>query len=147
MASRTRSISSQASISAAPGPGSSGGGSSSSQHPRAQLEKSDTESSQSPSTPSASSSSPQPSSPEATDLSILVRNSFPGPNIHNITPFHTYNFFTALEKTFPTPIARTLMKSTRSLLVDRISKVQREALDLKDLDNVRLYISCHPKTY
>ncbi|KAJ6539275.1 hypothetical protein B0H19DRAFT_1314630 [Mycena capillaripes] len=50
-------------------------------------------------------------------------------------PFHTHAFVTALEKTFPTPTARSLMRATRALLVDRIGKIRREALTVKDLDN------------
>ena len=51
-------------------------------------------------------------------------------------PFNTHSFFTALEKTFPEPTARSLMRATRALLVDRIGRVRREALSTKDLDNV-----------
>lgn len=51
-------------------------------------------------------------------------------------PFHTHAFFSALEKTFPTPTARSLMRATRALLVDRIGRVRREGLTYKDLDNV-----------
>lgn len=50
-------------------------------------------------------------------------------------PFHTHTFFTALEKTFPEPTARSLMRATRALLVDRIGRVRREGLTVKDLDN------------
>jgi len=50
-------------------------------------------------------------------------------------PFHTHAFFTALEKTFPEETARSLMRATRALLVDRIGKVRREGLTVKDLDN------------
>ncbi|KAF8812377.1 hypothetical protein BYT27DRAFT_7251912 [Phlegmacium glaucopus] len=50
-------------------------------------------------------------------------------------PFHTHAFFTALEKTFPEQTARSLMRATRALLVDRIGKVRREGLTVKDLDN------------
>jgi len=52
-------------------------------------------------------------------------------------PFHTHAFFKALEKTFPEDTARSLMRATRALLVDRIGRVRREALTIKDLDNVR----------
>lgn len=41
-----------------------------------------------------------------------------------------------LEETFPTATARSLMRATRALLVDRIGRVQREGLTNKDLDNV-----------
>jgi hypothetical protein len=51
-------------------------------------------------------------------------------------PFHTHAFFNALEKTFPTPTARSLMRATRALLVDRVGRVRREGLTAKDLDNV-----------
>lgn len=52
-------------------------------------------------------------------------------------PFHTHRFFKALEETFPTTTARSLMRATRALLVDRTNRVQREGLTRKDLDNVR----------
>nr|GAT54070.1 predicted protein [Mycena chlorophos] len=50
-------------------------------------------------------------------------------------PFDTHAFFAALEKTFPTPTARSLMRATRALLVDRMGRVRREGLTVKDLDN------------
>ncbi|KAJ7228733.1 hypothetical protein GGX14DRAFT_345404 [Mycena pura] len=50
-------------------------------------------------------------------------------------PFDTHAFFVALEKTFPTPTARSLMRATRALLVDRVGRVRREGLNVKDLDN------------
>ena len=53
-------------------------------------------------------------------------------------PFHTYQFFIALERTFPTETARNLMRATRALLVDRLGKVRRDGLTQKDLDNVCL---------
>lgn len=56
---------------------------------------------------------------------------------HTSPPFHTHAFFTALERTFPEPTARSLMRATRALLVDRIGRVRREGLTVKDLDNVR----------
>ncbi len=52
------------------------------------------------------------------------------------TPFDTHAFLSVLEKTFPTPTARSLMRATRALLVDRIGKVKRDGLTYKDLDNV-----------
>lgn len=63
-----------------------------------------------------------------------------GPSYSN-PPFHTHQFFTALEKTFPTPTARSLMRATRALLVDRVGRVRREGLTVKDLDNVRIYVT------
>jgi hypothetical protein len=51
-------------------------------------------------------------------------------------PFDTYAFFKALEKTFPTPTAQSLMRATRALVVDRIGRVRTEALNTKDLENV-----------
>ncbi|KIK98746.1 hypothetical protein PAXRUDRAFT_9338 [Paxillus rubicundulus Ve08.2h10] len=50
-------------------------------------------------------------------------------------PFHTHAFFAALERTFPTPTARSLMRATRALLVDRVGRVRREGLTMQDLDN------------
>ena len=69
-------------------------------------------------------------------------------------PFNTHAFFNVLEKTFPTPTARSLMRATRALLVDRIGKVKRDGLTYKDLDNVsgqfllrraRMFDSVHSK--
>ncbi|EJD01329.1 uncharacterized protein FOMMEDRAFT_111066 [Fomitiporia mediterranea MF3/22] len=50
-------------------------------------------------------------------------------------PFDTHRFYTALEKTFPESIANSLMRATRALLVDRIGRVKREALSVKNLEN------------
>ena len=52
-------------------------------------------------------------------------------------PFHTHAFFAALERSFPSPTARSLMRATRALLVDRVGRVKRDGLTVKDLDNVR----------
>ncbi|KAG6855125.1 hypothetical protein C0991_006054 [Blastosporella zonata] len=57
------------------------------------------------------------------------------PPTYSNPPFHTHSFFLALEKTFPEPTARGLMRATRALLVDRIGKVRRDGLTVKDLDN------------
>ncbi|KAG8850532.1 hypothetical protein FRB91_008984 [Serendipita sp. 411] len=107
-----------------------------SQHPHAQLgdtAKLDSINSQGPQDPSLSSQSTTPTGENLPSNAILIRD--PEYSEPHITPFHTYKFFTALEQTFPTPIARTLMRSTRGLLVDRILRIRRDALDLKDLDN------------
>ncbi|RXW25217.1 hypothetical protein EST38_g558 [Candolleomyces aberdarensis] len=50
-------------------------------------------------------------------------------------PFNTHAFFAALEKTFPESTARSLMRATRALLVDRVGRVRREGLTVKDLSN------------
>lgn len=57
-------------------------------------------------------------------------------------PFHTHQFFVALEKSFPTETSRSLMRATRALLVDRVGRVNREALTIKDLESVRTFPSC-----
>lgn len=61
-------------------------------------------------------------------------------------PFHTHTFFKALEKTFPEVTARSLMRATRALLVDRIGRVRREGLTVKDLDNVS-HLFLHMEEY
>ncbi|PVF97250.1 hypothetical protein CPB86DRAFT_735198 [Serendipita vermifera] len=107
-----------------------------SQHPRAQLEESTRSESTNSQDSQASGSASRSNDLQQDDQpanAILVRELDLA--VPRITPFHTYRFFVALEKTFPTPIARTLMKSTRSLLVDRLLKIRREALDVKDMDN------------
>jgi hypothetical protein len=80
-------------------------------------------------------------------LSIALKSGDPPPYLvetplrrlptYSSPPFHTHMFFTALEKTFPEETARSLMRATRALLVDRIGKVRKEGLTVKDLDNVR----------
>ncbi|PFH51452.1 hypothetical protein AMATHDRAFT_142715 [Amanita thiersii Skay4041] len=99
----------------------------------------------SPSSSSASNSSSSESSmSQDTSKSITSQSSVPSTPNHDATmhtptyrspPFHTHAFFTALEKTFPTPTARSLMRATRALLVDRIGRVRREGLTAKDLAN------------
>ena len=94
------------------------------------------------SSPPASSSSSSPSEPASFPPATL---SGPPARTHQLDPrhsytappFHTHAFFVALEKSFPTPTARSLMRATRALLVDRIGRVRREGLTVKDLDNVR----------
>lgn len=83
---------------------------------------------------------PAPSDPAQSGARPAVPSTYQNP------PFHTHNFFRALEETFPTPTARSLMRATRALLVDRIGKVKRDGLMYKDLDNVRspLFLSSGP---
>ncbi|KAH7345309.1 hypothetical protein B0J17DRAFT_36023 [Rhizoctonia solani] len=52
-----------------------------------------------------------------------------------INAFDTHRFVAALERTFPTPIARTLMRATRALLVVRFGRVKQEIFGVRDLDN------------
>ena len=83
---------------------------------------------------------------DAPPLSKTLNSGVPAPYVvdtslrklptYSSPPFHTHAFFTALEKTFPEQTARSLMRATRALLVDRIGKVKREGLTVKDLDNV-----------
>jgi len=60
------------------------------------------------------------------------------PQRYTFPPFDTHAFFKALSRTFPEETARSLMRATRALSVDRIGKVRREGLTTKDLENVRL---------
>jgi hypothetical protein len=80
------------------------------------------------------SSSPSSSSPPA-----LIDSTVKAPartTTYQNPPFNTHSFFSVLEKTFPMQTARSLMRATRALLVDRIGKVKRDGLTYKDLDNV-----------
>lgn len=61
----------------------------------------------------------------------------PAPPPYAAPPFHTHAFFCALERSFPITTARGLMRATCALLVDRIGRVKRAGLTIKDLDNVR----------
>jgi hypothetical protein len=97
-------------------------------------------------------SSPPPTPPESSSQldessnlnlpSPVIRPTVPPP-VH-VNPFHTHVFFTALEQTFPSAVARTLMAATRGLLVDRILRIRRESLTGKDLDNVSLQLRSPP---
>ncbi|KAF5393875.1 hypothetical protein D9757_000090 [Collybiopsis confluens] len=90
----------------------------------------------------ASSSSPSPDRPDPESeqsssnlpMPVHTRRDAQTP-VYAPPPFDTHSFFTALERTFPEPIARNLMRATRALLVDRIGRVRRDGLTLKDLDN------------
>lgn len=108
------------------------------QNPRAQLEDTNRPVARSASSPSSAQqqSSYPPDEPSSLNLPSTVIQPTGPPPVH-VNPFHTHVFFTALEKTFPSPVARTLMAATRGLLVDRILRIRRESLINKDLDNVR----------
>ncbi|KAF9006448.1 hypothetical protein BDQ17DRAFT_1276846, partial [Cyathus striatus] len=86
-------------------------------------------------TPPGSSSDTSPSPQSVVPSSTFLHaQSFHSPT-YTSPPFHTHAFFAALERTFPEETARSLMRATRALLVDRIGRVRREALTIKDLDN------------
>lgn len=86
------------------------------------------------------SSSPLPTpTSDTTTLPVPVHansHSSPSDNAYSKPPFNTHHFFQVLEKTFPTQTARGLMRATRALLVDRMGRVRREAVGVKDLENV-----------
>lgn len=91
----------------------------------------------------SSSPSPSSSSPPA----LINPSNAKGPphtSTYQNPPFNTHAFFSVLEKTFPKQTARSLMRATRALLVDRIGKVKRDGLTHKDLDNVSS--PCSPLT-
>lgn len=75
--------------------------------------------------------SSQGSSGVPSSLSPTPLVAFPTP------PFHTHTFFTALRPTFAEPVARSLMKATRALLVHRMDRLNGEMFNRKDFDNVR----------
>jgi hypothetical protein len=83
----------------------------------------------------SSSSSSSSSSPPALVNPSNVKAP-PHTSTYQNPPFNTHAFFSVLEKTFPKQTARSLMRATRALLVDRIGKVKRDGLTYKDLDNV-----------
>lgn len=61
-------------------------------------------------------------------------------NVPRVNAFDTHRFVIALERTFPPPIARTLMRATRAILVVRFGRVKQEVFGVRDLDNVRIPI-------
>jgi hypothetical protein len=84
----------------------------------------------------SSSPSPSSSNPPALINPSTTINAPPHTSTYQNPPFNTHAFFSELEKTFPRESARSLMRATRALLVDRIGKVKRDGLTYKDLDNV-----------
>ncbi|KAG9049602.1 hypothetical protein FS837_009802 [Tulasnella sp. UAMH 9824] len=58
-----------------------------------------------------------------------------GESMAHVIPFNTYQFYKALEQSFEPPVARTLMRATRELLVGRIRRTTTETLHVKDFDN------------
>jgi hypothetical protein len=92
----------------------------------------------------SSSPSPSSSSPPALVNPSNIKAP-PHTSAYQNPPFNTHAFFSVLEKTFPKQTARSLMRATRALLVDRIGKVKRDGLTHKDLDNVsNLLLPAHP---
>ena len=81
-----------------------------------------------------------PNDPPETHTTLPSPNQARQPSQYAHPPFDTHRFFSALEKTFPTPTARSLMRATRALLVDRIGRVRRDALTIKDLESVRPFL-------
>ncbi|CAE6451285.1 unnamed protein product [Rhizoctonia solani] len=76
----------------------------------------------------------QPPTPGTSGLPQVVSENEPR-DIPRINAFDTHRFVTVLERTFPTPIARTLMRATRALLVGRFGRVKQEIFGVRDLDN------------
>ncbi|KAF8312862.1 hypothetical protein DL93DRAFT_2059620 [Clavulina sp. PMI_390] len=52
-----------------------------------------------------------------------------------MNPFDTHKVFKRLEQDFPSPIAHTIMRATRGLLIDRIHKARRDGVDIKEAEN------------
>ncbi|KAG8684447.1 hypothetical protein FRC11_012094, partial [Ceratobasidium sp. 423] len=75
-----------------------------------------------------------PPTPSSSGLPKLVTENEPK-DIPRINAFDTHRFVTALERNFPTPVARALMRATRALLVIRFGRVKQEIFGVRDLDN------------
>jgi len=86
---------------------------------------------------SSSREKPPPATSAPPDISNVPAVASTHIPVYSSPPFDTHAFFAALERTFPTPTARSLMRATCALLVDRLGKVRRGGLTTKDLDNVR----------
>ncbi|KAG9008938.1 hypothetical protein FRB94_005504 [Tulasnella sp. JGI-2019a] len=70
--------------------------------------------------------------------SVSALNQKGGPQVDRfayVIPFDTHQFYTALETSFEPPVARSLMKATRGLLVDRIRNTYNDVVQVKDFDN------------
>lgn len=89
--------------------------------------------------PPSSTSPPIPAQPLLqTTGNARFGSSETGTPYYSSPPFHTHKFFVALAESFEPSTARSLMRATRALLVDRIGRVRNEALSTKDLENVCL---------
>ena len=98
--------------------------------------------------PPPSTSLPIPAQPslQATGNASKTGSSETGTPYYSSPPFDTHKFFVALERSFEPPTARSLMRATRALLVDRIGRVRNEALSTKDLENVCLPFVPYPES-
>ncbi|KAG8718469.1 hypothetical protein FRC08_005202 [Ceratobasidium sp. 394] len=79
-----------------------------------------------------------PSSPMTSTSSSGLPQLSPAHDLQHIPRVHafdTHRFVTVLEQSFPTPIARTLMRATRAILVLRFGRVKQEVFGVRDLDN------------
>lgn len=96
--------------------------------------------------PPPSTSLPIPAQPllQTTGNAGKPGSSETGTPYYSSPPFDTHKFFVALERSFEPPTARSLMRATRALLVDRIGRVRNEALSTKDLENVCLLFLSYP---
>lgn len=94
--------------------------------------------------PTTSSEKPDANSTHLTVIMSPNRINTNAPNIDNqppsrlSNPFDTHKMFKQLENDFPSPIAHTLMRAVRGLLMDRIAKARREGLDVKEAENVSI---------
>ncbi|KAF9519172.1 hypothetical protein BS47DRAFT_1288712 [Hydnum rufescens UP504] len=52
-----------------------------------------------------------------------------------VNPFDTHKFFQSLEREFSPPVAHTLMRATRGLLIHRIAEAKRDGLDVMEAEN------------
>lgn len=76
------------------------------------------------------------SDPSGTHTTLPSPHQTPQSSSYASPPFDTHRFFAALEKTFLSPTARSLMGATRGLLIDRVGRVRRDAVTVKDLESV-----------
>ncbi|QRV91173.1 hypothetical protein RhiJN_19191 [Ceratobasidium sp. AG-Ba] len=77
----------------------------------------------------------QASSPTGSTSTSGLPQLFTGHEIPRVHAFDTHRFVTILERTFPTPIASTLMRASRAILVVRFGRVKQEIFGVRDLDN------------
>ncbi|EPT03569.1 hypothetical protein FOMPIDRAFT_1028444 [Fomitopsis schrenkii] len=78
--------------------------------------------------------SPPPLDPHSNLPAPHLPSNAHNPMPYSNPPFDTHKFVAALERTFPTSVARGLMRASRALLIDRLGRVKRDALTMKDLE-------------
>ncbi|KAI0751338.1 hypothetical protein C8Q80DRAFT_568175 [Daedaleopsis nitida] len=73
--------------------------------------------------------------PPIEPMQLPLPHATPSPPPHASPPFDTHKFFKVLSYTHTTPVARSIMRATRAILIDRIGRVKKDGLTTQDLES------------